>query len=768
MKWIIIPQRVVENLLSNQSAISVFASIIFEDLPTSFQIDLNDKAFISGISNNINKDLRLMCLWINNDKTAIDLNDGIISLWCDSEGFNLTSLDDEDIAKFLKRLFLMSFHIKNNKLFPENWRAKKIEGFNSIYAGGMTLKNLRFPYVQRKNGNMNILDVGCFYYARKQDHTSRVPQVDKTFFLDFPMTIEYPEELKNISDQISIDESVLKDQESGDIKIEPRRSNLHLFSLTYDQWTFQKGPLTKQQFKVIKHKVKKPLRIHGPAGSGKTLVLILKSLFLLREAIEKNKRCHLLFVVTSNAVKQTVQTAFETIDDKLFLATTRKDNQFLDVETLHGWCIRELGLDDDAKYVLEKDPKVSKEKQETILRSAVDLAISEKYERIKSTLCEDFVKRIENHREELLKELQWEIAIRIKGRGFRTRDRELYIKSPLKTFLGSKAEIWDKHFIFYIYEKYEEKFKDENLLDTDDVVLSMSARLSTSLWDRQREELGYDYVFVDETHLFNDNERRVLPLLTKAETDYPCLVMTFDETQSIGGTRGLSLKDVGISKSERKNLKTVHRYSPDIFNLARDIVERSPLVFTEFLTEENVTKMDNAELKRCIKPKLVYYSKESDLNDTIVDLSLYYKKSGYSRIGIIIFGNNVYEQIVKALKKVESSVFEISERGEKLGAVPKPGLYVMTPETCGGLEFDGCIVLGVDKGTVPIPLGDLSREGYQSILEEAYMELYTAITRAKYMLIFVSNEIKGITDILKPAIIQGLIEESSERISTQQ
>lgn len=764
MKWLILPQKVVDNFVSNQNSVMILASIILEDLPSSFKIDLNERNFISGNSKDIVEDIRLMCLWIGNDKSPINLSDGLLSIWCDSEGFNIYSLDEEDIATFLKRIFMLSYYISNNEIFPKNWQAKKIEGHNSIYAGGMTLKNLRVPYIGRKVDNINILDIGCFYYARKQEKNARVPQFDPSILVDLPKIIEFPDDLENISDIIAIDESITKQQEEGDILIEGRKTNLHLFSLTYDQWTYQKGPLTKQQLKVIKHKIKKPLRIHGPAGSGKTLVLILKALYLLRESVERNKRCHLLFVVTSNAVKQTVKMAFETIDDRLFLATTQKDDQFLDVETLHGWCIRELGLEQNAKYVLEKDPKESKERQKVILEGVVNNAIEEKYDRIKNTLCKDFLKRIDNHRETLIKELQWEIAIRIKGRGFRTSDRDLYIKSPMKTFLGSKADIWDKHFIFYIYEKYEERFKEENLLDTDDVVLTMSATLSTSLWDRQRAELGYDYVFVDETHLFNDNERRVLPLLTKAETVYPYLAMTFDETQSIGGSRGLNLKNVGISKSERKNLKTVHRYSPDIFNLARDIIERSPLVFTEFLTEEKVSKMDKGELKRCIKPRLIYCSQNSLLVDTVVEISFKYKKSGYSKIGIILFDQAKYTQILKSLHKGEYPVFEISERGEMIGAVPKPGFYIMTPETCGGLEFDACFIVGADKGIVPIPLGDISREGYQSILEEAYMELYTSITRAKYVLLFVSDEIRGITDILKPAINRGLIEESNETV----
>ena len=179
----------------------------------------------------------------------------------------------------------------------------------------------------------------------------------------------------------------------------------------------------------------------------------------------------------------------------------------------------------------------------------------------------------------MLKDSSWEIEIRIKGRGFRKGDLKLYAESPMRSFVGRGENLADRHFIFHVYQKYEEYFENAGLLDRDDVVLSMAARLSTSLWDRQRRALGYDFVLVDETHLFNENERRVLPYLTRGATGYLPLVMTFDEAQSIGGRRSIDLDRVGIEHSERKTLKYVHRSSPDILALARDLVGRSPLVF---------------------------------------------------------------------------------------------------------------------------------------------------------------------------------------------
>ncbi|PKO02853.1 MAG: hypothetical protein CVU43_05895 [Chloroflexi bacterium HGW-Chloroflexi-5] len=761
MKYIILPRHTVDRVVSEKRLGTLLSSMITQEFPEEVGLRLEENQATLGICKPIGKDASIYALWSPDDGGAIRNISAWLSIWCDPEGFNITSLDDPDCGEFLDRVCRLAHHLWNNLAFPEAWYARRINKLDSIYAGDRTLLNIRFCYSARRVLELDLLEVGSFYYARRQGRSAVVPLIDSTIVDNLPRFLEVPKEAGKLADYGLLDDSSGKASEEGDIQIGRRERDFHLFSLTYEQWTAPKGPLTSQQLKVIHHNVVKPLRVHGPAGSGKTLVLILKALYLLREAVMQDSGCHILIVVTSNAVEQTVRTAIETIDERSFLATTREDKQCLDVSTLHGWCIRELGLAEGNEYVLERDPKESRRRQSEILNKVVEEALVERYNKVKSSLCDDFIRMIEHHRETLLRELQYEIGIRIKGRGFRIRDRDLYIKNPARTFLGGKASIWDKHFIFHIYEKYEALFKEENLLDTDDVVLSMSARLSTSLWDRQRSELGYDYVFVDETHLFNDNERRVLPLLTRAESNYPCLVMSFDETQSIGGTRGLNLESVGISGSERRNLKVVHRSSPDIFALARDLVERSPLVFTEFLSEKNISKMGTNELRRCKKPYVSYIEGGRRFEEVVTNCCEDCKLGGYSRIGVIVFDLPKYGPVIRDLRNRFGSVFEIEERGDKLGALPKPGCYVMTPESCGGLEFEAVLAVGADKGCIPIPLGNISREGYQSILEEAYMELYTAITRAKYVLGFLCDGNRGISEILVPSIKAGLLEETS-------
>jgi hypothetical protein len=386
-------------------------------------------------------------------------------------------------------------------------------------------------------------------------------------------------------------------------------------------------------------------------------------------------------------------------------------------------------------------------------------ALDRRYSGLRNLLSKDFLARIDGDRSQLLRDLGWEIAIRIKGRGFRKGDLKLYAEATLRSFIGKNEILADRHFIFKVYQLYEQKFEALGLLDTDDVVLSMANRLTSALWQRQRRDYGYDYVLVDETHLFNENERRVLPDLTRGTTEYLPLVMTFDEAQSIGGRRSLDLKSSGIENSERQNLTYVHRSSPDIFRLATHFVESSSLVFSEFAEGRPAALMSKGELRRCRRPSVIYGVGDDGAVQRSIELCADLKNHNYQRIAIVVFDGPLLASISKSLT-AEVGVFHlVKERGELAAAVPKPGIYLMAPEACGGLEFDAVIMAGVDEGRTPPPMGDLSPQGYLSVKEESYMELYTATTRAKYVVAFVCDSRRGVSSLLTPAIAADLLTE---------
>jgi len=771
MNWLLLPESSIKIIANSATARQAVATLVCApgDVPEEFSISRAD-GFVLGRVLALENGVGLLGFWMAEEPARILIaGTRLVAVWCSSAASTIASLDPSDATSVLDRISALAVRWWDKQAFPEHWHPKSIRGWQSVFAAPQgTLKDVRFAYATSMIGSMNeaagisktnpgtaestpVLRIGNLWHAYKQERALQIPDLPK---FTLPSELIAPKEAVDIS-KAGEDET---GNAEGDLRISGRGEGHHLFSHSYDQWVGSNGPLTNEQRRVIQRENDKPLRIHGPAGSGKTLVLILKTLKLLRDAQERGKLCHILFVVTSNAVATTVKAAFEAIDDRAFLASSKKDIQFLEVDTLHAWCIRELGHIDPSRDVLERDPRGSKIKQAEILSEAFEKTVTERLAKVKTILSPDFVALIEKHPKTLLEELQREISIRIKGRGYKTRDRDKYVKSPAKTFLGSDANIWDKNFIFHLFDKYEEKFKEEGLLDTDDVVISMASSLSTAVWDRKRSQLGFDYVMVDEAHLFNENERRVLPLLTRGESEYPRLVMTFDEAQSIGGSRGLDLDSVGIIGSERKNLHSIYRCSPDIFALARDLVERSPLAFTEFLTDKNVSRMVDKELARCRRPTVVY---TPDLASAAAKVATKLKAEGFWRVAVIIFDRQAYDPVLLLMRALSNEVFEIEQRGEKLGAVPKPGLYIMSPEACGGLEFDAAVLVGVDEGCVP-PLRDdvVSPEAYQSVLEEAFMEVYTAVTRAKFTTVFICDENRKLSPVLEPARRSNLIVES--------
>jgi superfamily I DNA/RNA helicase len=757
MKWLLIPQTTISELIGHQLRAWIGVRLP-ADLPRAFRLEFAKGHAHTGRVVAVDENTDLLVIWPSREPSALDLrNVPVISIWSEPDEPTIWAVGEADRSQVLERICQLAARVWSDQTLPIHWAPKKVEGFHSVYVSGRQLVDLRVAYVSAAETGRQVLNVGSLYTAWKHAGTIRVPTVDASVLAKLPHSVDPPgeHEIQDIGDAVAEEED--RPDTPDLVMALPGGESHHLFSLQFSDWTSPSGPLTKEQRRVIAHKVLRPLRIHGPAGSGKTLVLILKALGLLHQAQDANSRCKVLVVAHSTAMRNTIRTAMETIDDRLLMATKKEDPQFLDVETLHGWCIRELGLEYGPRYVLEIDPTVSRQQQKQMLDDVLNNAFTGRYSGYRALLSKDFCARLDGDRERLLRDLGSEIAIRIKGRGFGTGDLKFYAESPLRSFIGKDETLADRHFVFHLYQSYVQQFVDAGLLDTDDVVLSMANRLTTPLWDRQRKELGYDYVMVDETHLFNENERRVLPYLTRGTTRFLPLVMTFDEAQSIGGRRSIDLSVSGIEHSERRNLKYVHRSSPDIFQLARYYIERSPLIFTEFGTPS--VMMGKAELRRCKKPTVVYGEGDTGVLEKVSATCNELRDHNYQRIGIIVFDLTQLDFFRRNLAGHVGRFHYVRERGELEAAAPNPGIYLMTPDACGGLEFDAVILVGVDEGITPPPIGKLSAQGYLSLEEEAFTELYTATTRAKYRLVIVSDSRQGLSSILQPALSAGLLVE---------
>jgi superfamily I DNA/RNA helicase len=757
MHSLIMPKFTTQRLLGSAPIRhAVAAYILTAETFEPMVLGPRDDRFVVTLSE-IVEGVYLLLPWNASDPQKLELRDQpLVSIWGEPDQSTLWSLPQEELADALERVCQLAERVWEGKPLPHHWTPKKLSGHQSIFAGDLRLKHLRIAYAVGSLGARRLLNVGSLFYAYRQEKLIQVPAVDSSVIVAIPVAVDRPAIPEFSSPQTKTSQEEQSPTDFDVIIDAPEGENRHLFSMKYGDWLNDNSPLTQQQRRVIKHKVARPLRIHGPAGSGKTLVLILKALFLVQAAQKDNSRCKILFVLNSNPVRDTVRNAIAAIDEVGFLATTKADQQFLDVETLHGWCIRELGLDLGPNYVLHLDPIVSKEKQDSLLAEILQRTIESKLPKMKSLLSPDLQAHFEGPGDQLIRNIRYEIAIRIKGRGLR-KERNLYVKNAIPSFVGRKENRYDRFLLFDIFAEYEEALQEQGFLDTDDIVLSMQSRLAAPLWDRQRKSDGYDYVLVDETHLFNENERRVLPYLTRNIGDYISIVMSFDEGQSIGGRRPVELEQIGIRNSEKRTLSYVHRSSPDIFRLARDLVERSSLVFSEFDSIEAVPRMSDQDMKRCDKPELFYGADDNQVAIQVGQVASGLRSRNYARVGIVSFDIELMRLIAEKFNATLGQIHLVKERGELVAAVPNPGIYLMTPETCGGLEFDAVVLAGVDEGRVPPSMIGLSPEGHMSVREESFKELYTAITRARYRVCFLCNRGRGLSSLVKPCLDAGYI-----------
>jgi superfamily I DNA/RNA helicase len=755
MRWLIIPHATSVLILNSESARNALVRhLASSEILNSGLLGI-DGAFPASILE-IDKSTGLLTVWPNPESKDIPLaHEPLLSIWSEANQSTLWTLPEEELSNVLERVCLLADRAWAGHTLPSRWTHKKVASHHSIFAGDLRLKDLRLAYEVNSFDGHNVLHVGSLFYAYRQEKNIKVPVVPEDVLALLPASVTRPSGMNfqgatsqpNTANTAQLDRDLVVPAVEGE--------NRHLFSMRYSDWLSNDSPLTQQQRRAVKQIVDRPIRIHGPAGSGKTLVLILKAIDLLRAAQDAARECKVLLVLNSNSIRNTVRTAIEAIDESGFLATTKSDLQFLDVETLHSWCLRELGLEQGPNYILHSDPLVSRMKQDEILAGILDQIISTKIIKMGTLLSSDLRAHFNGPRERLITNMRYEIAIRIKGRGLR-KERQLYVDSQINSFVGRGENAVDRFLLFDVFEAYEKALLEQNLLDTDDVVLSMQPRLAAPLWERQRETDAYDYVLVDEAHLFNENERRVLPYLTRGGQKYFPIVMTFDEVQSIGGRRPVDLERVGITNSSLRTLTYVHRSSPDIFMLARDLVERSALVFSEFGTSEAVPRMSERDVRKCQKPQLLYCEDDNDVAQTVGRTAANLRSRNYPRVGVITFDIGLLYAISAAAR---DTVHVVKERGELIAAVPTPGIYLMTAENCGGLEFDAVILAGVDEGRVPPSMRDLSPEGHLSIREEAFKELYTGITRARYSVYFVCTRQRGLSSLVIPSLNAGYIVE---------
>ncbi|QCR37278.1 UvrD-helicase domain-containing protein [Nissabacter sp. SGAir0207] len=522
--------------------------------------------------------------------------------------------------------------------------------------------------------------------------------------------------------------------------------------------------LSSKQLTFIKTVYNEPARIEGPAGSGKTICMVMKMLYWLNEITYNDKKAKFLFIAPSTEMINNVRYFFEVLIGSIE-NYSKNLLDLVEIKTLQDVCTSFLKQDIHETELLDEDTFESKNVQ---LLHLVELVSVEK-ESLESCkgflspkLYQFFVKEDDFHIAEMLRH---EISVVIKGRS--DEDFDIYKDSGRPSYGLPITTLNDRSFVFNIYKKYSNILNNLSLFDVDDIAISALSKLDSPIWRRRRKTEGYDAIFIDEVHLFNMNELSLVHYLTK-ESNLSPISYAIDLSQALGDIAWNDNEfnnSVGIKNpTEEVVLSAVFRSSPSITDLAFSITSHGANIFTNFdnpISESPYVYGD--ELEEVI-PKYYLvdgqtnmYQKAFDLADSIKE-NLKAKKH---QVAIIYFDRFTYSEGISFANENKKRFVEITKRGDlsTVSQAEKSSLYILTmADFVGGLEFEAVVLVGVDKGRIPdvAKANSTATKMFQNYI--AHNRLYVSVTRAKKIVNIIGEAIRGESEVLEHAIKTSKIE----------
>jgi len=539
---------------------------------------------------------------------------------------------------------------------------------------------------------------------------------------------------------------------------EAQRSPIRFQS--YEKWLSR---LTSEQTKFVTSQSRLPQRVEGPAGTGKTLCLMLRAYFLCQECEKASKEFRVLFVAHSEATRNAIEIMLSALNEKSYIRNRDDFAQSIELFTLQEWCGKLLGTKDvsNAQY-LDQDALQAKELRKGFIKDILTECKTNEPEAFAylSEKCREFFQR--ENIDYVAEILQHEIGVMIKGRA--SENLDAYIGLPQLAY-GLPTQIEnDRRFVFSLYNRYQKVLNEYGAFDTDDIVLTALGSLDTPIWRRRRATEGYDAVIIDETHLFNLNELSVFHFLVRARQT-PQIIFSIDRSQA-PGERGITTKMVkeilaGTAGDEvETKTKVIFRCAPEIVKLAEAITAAGATLFTTF---ENplldvfpvllATDEAGAEVP-------VYWECANDAEMCTLAVQRSSQlcrdlKCPESDVVVIAMTENLLSPMRNALQGGNRKFIEILRRGdlETLRRGQKEGaVFLSHPDYVGGLEFKAVLIVGVDEGRVPPTEGTVTEESRHFLEFKACNRLYVAISRARLRVELLMSKERGRSKLLEHAV----------------
>jgi hypothetical protein len=322
----------------------------------------------------------------------------------------------------------------------------------------------------------------------------------------------------------------------------------------------------------------------------------------------------------------------------------------------------------------------------------------------------------------------------------------------------------EKQAVLDIYTKYVASLREQKLMTSDQVINDFLNYLETFAWNLRRSESGYDLLFVDELHLFNEQERQTLGYLSRDPDVYPRMFMALDPRQSPSEafapmSAGRSLvsesgeADAALGQIESVELRTVHRFSPEILALVRHVNDSFPALDLGDdwgFGGDVETAVDPTRRKPLLYVHPDQTREIASALDSAAERAS--RRDGEDRVAVVLV-DPIALEVYGAAAESRTNVTLIRGRDDIVSLqYARRSIAVGAAEYLAGLQFGTVIVAGFPRDT-----NRNANLGHQR--RRLLSLLYLAISRATSDVeIHVNTAAGGVPDILESALDLGVLE----------
>ncbi|WP_285138522.1 UvrD-helicase domain-containing protein [Microbacterium sp. lyk4-40-TSB-66] len=563
--------------------------------------------------------------------------------------------------------------------------------------------------------------------------------------------------------QAEIDFAESRSLKPGDVDLFlPRLKTVGHDDQSFAGWL---GAASDEQRLFIESTVDRSVRLMGPAGSGKTLALTLKAVREVLAGRERNDSPRILFVTHSWSLAAQISDNVEAlglgaVDEIEILPLLEVAQKILPSQNASKLSLTVLG----------DDSLSGKQAQLTQILEVMDEFRESELITYARGLSASLLLRLQSETDDMRAGLAWDLLIEFgsvigaagifPGAGSLARYRGTP-RSPWMLDLGTER---DFEVVFRLYERYMSSLDERGLMTSDQVLGDFLGYLISHQWNKLRRTEAYDFVFVDELHLFSPLESRVLHFLTSDPSVYPRILMAMDPRQSasemiIGPTAdatrtdGPTQLDVDLGDIEDFRLTSVHRFTPQILELVKHIHHEFPTFglgkdWSVDLSSVESTK-ESGPLPRLTRSG----SREGEAGDIVRAVHDLYAKGRMAMAVVDPRQWARYSAIASEVGKASKfSVTSVTGRSDIDGVgYRRHGLVVAPAEFLAGLQFDSVLVVGIPD------VKDGAAATHESV--RLLSLLYLAVSRAEREVRFFVNRDDGPESaVLSKAVDYGLLD----------